>query len=110
MPVMMGTFEMEQLAGKLAKMRFRRAQGHIRSLDKKCKLDIFRVAVGPEWHTRYTLPNKNIRITLVERHEWYGEPLSNGLRKARFKYVEARVESIPAHLLPKPAVEEFLLA
>lgn len=110
MPIVMGTFEMEQLAAKLAKMRFRRAQAHIRHLDKKCKLDIFRVAVGPEWHTRYTLPTKNLRVTLVERHEWYGEPTDRGLRKARFKYLEARVEPIPAHLLPKPAEDVFLLA
>jgi len=96
MPVIMGSVEMDDLAKKLARMRYRRAIGYTRSLDLKRRLDIFRVAVGQnEWHTRFTLPTKGLRITLVERHQEYGEPNSLGYRKSRFKYIEARVEGIP---------------
>lgn len=107
MPVIMGQHEIEELARRLAKMRFNRAKWYIRNLDPKCRLDIFRVAVGDEWHTRYTLPTLNLRITLVEKHEAVGNA-KRGI-KARFRYVEARVEPIPEHLQPKPREEEFLL-
>ncbi|PJF37071.1 MAG: hypothetical protein CUN49_02215 [Candidatus Thermofonsia Clade 1 bacterium] len=107
MPVIMGQYEIEALAKRLAKMRFNRAKWYIRNLDPKCRLDIFRVAVGNEWHTRFTLPTLNLRITLVEKHETQGEH-KRGL-KARFRYVEARVEPIPEALRPKPREEEFLL-
>ena len=66
MPVLMGNVEINDLAQRLAKMRFNRAKAYVRSLDKKGHLDIFRVVVGSnEWHTRYTLPTRNLRITLV---------------------------------------------
>jgi hypothetical protein len=107
MPVIMGQYETEELAKRLAKMRFNRAKWHVRNLDPKCRLDIFRVAVGNEWHTRYTLPTLNLRITLVEKREEKGND-KRGI-KARFRYVEARIEPIPQHLLPKPREEEFLL-
>lgn len=99
MPVLMGQVEMDDLARKLAKMRRWRAKAYIRSLDKKGRLDMFRVVVGAnEWHTRYTLPTKGIRVTLVEKREEYGTPNSLGYRKTRFKYVEARVEPLPDYL------------
>ncbi len=99
MPVIMGSVEMNDLAQKLAKMRFRRAIGHIRSLDLKRRMDMFRVVIGAnEWHTRYTLPTKGLRITLVERRQEHGEPNFQGYRKTRFKYIEARVEAIPENV------------
>lgn len=108
MPIIMGQYEIDELAKRLAKMRFNRAKWHIRNLDPKCRLDIFRVAVGNEWHTRYTLPTRSLRITLVERRE-VRAVTKRGLEKTRFRYVEARVEPIPEHLLPKPREEAFLL-
>jgi ribulose 1,5-bisphosphate synthetase/thiazole synthase len=99
MPVLMGTVEMSDLAQKLARMRFNRAKAYVRSLDKDCRLDIFRVVVGSgQWLTRYTLPNKGIQVTLIEQREEYGAPNALGIRKTRFRYVEARVEPIPERI------------
>ncbi|MCC6974574.1 MAG: hypothetical protein IT322_11250 [Anaerolineae bacterium] len=96
MPVILGQVEMDDLAKKLAKMRFNRAKAHVRSLDKKGKLDIFRVVVGAnQWHTKYTLPTMGLQIILVERREETGSPNHLGFRRTRFRYVEARVEPIP---------------
>jgi ribulose 1,5-bisphosphate synthetase/thiazole synthase len=99
MPVVMGQVEMDDLARKLARMRYARAKGHIRSLDKKVRLDLYRVVVGTEqFHTRYTLPTKGLRITLIERREEYGNPNTLGLRATRFKYIECKVEPLPDYL------------
>jgi hypothetical protein len=96
MPVLLSTVEINDLAQKLAKMRFNRAKGYIRGLDKQARLDMFRTSVGAdEWHTRYALPNKGLWITLIERKEYHGSADSHGYRKSRFKYEEARVEPIP---------------
>jgi hypothetical protein len=92
----MTTDQMTKLAQKLATMRFARAKGHIRSLDRGTNLELFRVAVGSEeWLTRYALPAKGLLITLVERKEAFGAASEMGYRKTRFKYVEARVEELP---------------
>lgn len=111
MPVVLGEYEINQLAAKLAKMRFNRAKWHVRNLDKKGRLDLFRVVVGTdEWHTRFTLPTLNLQITLVEKRQVTGVD-KMGRERTKFQYVEARVKPIPAHLLPKPVVEEeFILA
>ena len=97
---MMTQNEMEQLARKLAAMRFNRAKGHIRGMDKHGRIELFRVAVGSEeWLTRFALPTKNLLITLVEQKEAYGPPSDEGYRRTRFKYVEARVEPLPLNHL-----------
>ena len=97
MPVLLSTAEMSELAQKLAKMKITKARGHIRHLDRAAKLEIFRDSVGyDQWLTRYSLPNKGLWITLVEKKEDYGAPSNMGYRKTRFKYVEAIVEPLPA--------------
>lgn len=103
MPVLIGDVEMTDLAKKLAKMRFARAKGHIRSLDKKVHLDYFRNVIGKDqWHTRYTLPTRGLWITLIERCEQRNADLDpRGYPRTRFKYIEARVEPIPEHLRAK---------
>lgn len=95
MPILISTVEMNDLAKRLAKMRFNRAKGYIRHMDKAVRLDMFRVSVGQEWHTRFALPNKGLWITLVEQKEDRGVSNELGHHKTRFKYVEARVEPIP---------------
>lgn len=103
MPVIVGEVEMRDLAQKLIKMRFARAKGYIRSLDKKRRLDFFRISVGAqEIQTRFTLPTLGLRITLVERHELTGAPNYLGLRRTRFRYEEARVEPLPESLRERP--------
>src|SRR6266436_7615800 len=93
---MMNQNEMEQLARKLAAMRFNRAKGHIRGMDKHGRIELFRVAVGTnEWLTRFALPTRDLLITLVEVKEEYGAPNEMGYRNTRFKFVEARVEALP---------------
>ena len=88
--------QMDKLAQKLAKMRFNRAKGYVRGMDKHSTLELFRVVSAPgEWITRYGLPEKGLLVTLVERKEDYGPPSELGYRKTRFKYLEARVESLP---------------
>jgi hypothetical protein len=96
MPVLLGQVQMNDLAQKLAKMRFNKAKAHIRHIDKKNRLHTFRVAVGDnEWHTRYTLPSLNLMITLLEHREETGSPNHLGLRRTRFRYVRALVEPLP---------------
>ncbi len=97
MPIVPSTTEMNELANKLAKMRYNRAKGYVRGLDKHAKLELFRVAVGTnQLHTRFALPTKGLRVTLIERKEDYGAPNDHGYLKERFKYLEALVEPLPA--------------
>jgi len=97
MPIVMSVVEMNDLAQKLARMKYNRAKGYIRGLDKHANLDMFRVSVGAdEWHTRFSLPTKGLWITLIEQHEEYDQPDNWGHRRVRFKYIEARVEPMPA--------------
>lgn len=96
MPILISSLEMAELARKLAKMRFNRARAHVRRMDRHVNLDYFRIAVGPEYRTRYSLPGKNLLITLVEQREDLGRPDSLGNHRVRYKYVEARVEPLPA--------------
>ena len=92
----MTTDDMKALAEKLAGMRFNRAKGYIRGLDKHGRIELFRVAVGTnEWLTRFALPTRDLLITLVEVKEEYGAPNEMGYRNTRFKFVEARVEELP---------------
>lgn len=77
-------------------MRLWRAKWTAYGMDKKSHYDYWRVVVGDnEYHTRLTLPNKGIRVVFVERKE-DGQPNDRGLVKVKFKYLEARVEPIPA--------------
>src|SRR5258708_16540706 len=93
----MNAEQMTNLAHTTAKMRFARAKGNIRGLDRGTNLELLRVGVGTdEWLTRYALPAKGLLITLVERKEEFGAASEMGYRKTRFKYVEARVEELPA--------------
>ncbi len=94
--------QMTKLAQKLAKMRFNRAKGYVRGMDKHSTLELFRVVSAPgEWITRYALPDKALLVTLVERKEEFGPANELGYRKTRFKYIEARVESLPEAHIPK---------
>ena len=97
----MSTDEMNQLAQKLAKMSYRRAKGYVRGLDRRSQLEIFRVAVGTnQWLTRWALPTKKILVTLVEEKEVKGATTDMGWVPTRFRYVEARVEELPASHVP----------
>jgi hypothetical protein len=97
MPTKMSNDEMQRLAQKIAKMRYLRAKGYVRGLDKASILEAFRTAVGTDqWLTRYALPNKGLLITLVEQKETYGATSPMGYKPTRFKFVEARVEELPA--------------
>ena len=102
MPVRIGTAEMEDLAQRLAKMRFTWAKWYIRwRVDKQARLDMYRVAVGTDrWHTRFACPNKNLWITLIEKKEFFGSPNNLGYRKTRFRFIEARVEPLPDYAMP----------
>src|SRR5258706_1549834 len=96
MPVLYSTAEMSELAQKLAKWRFGRAKWHIRGMDKRSNLELWRNALEPgRWVTRFALPTLGLLITLVEIKEEYGAPNSRGYRKNRFRYVEAHVETLP---------------
>jgi hypothetical protein len=96
MPGTMTVDEMNKLAQKLVKMRFNRAKGYVRGMDRGSDIELYRVAVGTgEWLTRYALPNKGLLVTLVEKKEPYGPPDDHGYERTRFKYVEARVEELP---------------
>jgi hypothetical protein len=96
MPVLMSSVEMQDLAKKLAKMRYWRAKWTTWGMDRAAHYDMHRVSVSVnEYHTRITLPNKGIRVVFVERKEQQGEPNNRGLVRVKFRYVEARVEPIP---------------
>ena len=92
----MSVDEMNKLAQKIAKMRFNRAKGYVRGMDRSSDIELYRVAVGTgEWLTRYALPTKGLLVTLVERKEPNGLPDDHGYQPMKFKYVEARVEELP---------------
>jgi hypothetical protein len=96
MPVVISAAEMNELAQKLAKMKFNQAMWKVRQMDKATRLDMYRMSVGyDQAHTRFALPNKGLWITLIEQSEEFGLPNTWGHRKRRWKYVEARVEPIP---------------
>jgi hypothetical protein len=87
---------MDELAQKLAKMNVNRARGAIRGMDKHTHIELFRVSVGTnQWITRFALPTKGLWITLVEQKEETGTPDNHGYMKTQFKFLEARVESLP---------------
>src|SRR5258708_39665295 len=84
----MTTEQMTKLAQKLAKMRYARAKGHIRGLDRGTNLELFRVAVvTDEWLTRYALPAKGLLITLVERKEEFAASTEFCYPKTPFNYI-----------------------
>lgn len=96
MPVLISNAEMNDLAQKLAKLKFDKAMWKVRQMDKNVRLDKYRISVGyNELHTRFALPDKGLWITLIERQENHGTPTESGLRKQRWSYLEARVEAIP---------------
>lgn len=96
MPVLMSNVEMNDLAQKLAKMKYDKAVWKIRQMDKAVRMDMWRISVGDdEIHTRFALLGKGLWITLVEKKEDHGLPNDLGHRKQRFKFLEARVEPIP---------------
>jgi hypothetical protein len=95
MPVLTGTAEMQDLAQKLVKMKFNRAKAYLRHLDRKSKIEMFRDSVGyQEIHTRFALPTKGMRVTLIEKKEYVGPVLRHGFRRSKFTFLEARVEPL----------------
>ncbi|GAB4575307.1 MAG: hypothetical protein Kow0077_26170 [Anaerolineae bacterium] len=92
--------EMQALAEQLINMKIERARGYTRRLDPDAELDMLRVGVGHELHTRYRLPNLGVTVTLVElpREEEYEDDIHEDAFRVRKKfepeYVEARVEPI----------------
>jgi len=111
MPVLTGSVEMQDLAKQLAKMRIWRAKWYAYSLDKHSHYDMFRVSVGGggEYHTRLSLPTRKLRITFVEHKEQVGNPNTHGLVKMRFRFIEARVDPLPAPA-PEPSGTEYFRA
>lgn len=96
MPVKMSNVEMDDLAKKLAKMKFRKAVWYIRQLDKHVRLDLYRSSVNDgELHTRFALPEQGIWITLIEQKVIKGQPSARGNVRQQFNYVEAQVQPIP---------------
>jgi len=92
----MSVDEMNKLAQRIAKMRYNRAKGFVRGMDRKSDIELYRVAVGTgEWLTRYALPTKGLLVTLVERKEAVGPLNDQGHQQTKFKYIEARVEELP---------------
>src|SRR2546423_835751 len=96
MPVLYSTADMEEMAKKLSKMRFQRAKGYARGLDKHSRIELWRNAVEPgRWMTRLALPTLGLMVSLVEIKEDYGKPDSHGYLRSRFRYVEAHVDPLP---------------
>lgn len=93
--------DQQELAQKLASMKYRRARKKIRQLDPKANLKIWRNGVGfNELHTTYELPTFNIRVTLVEKAVIrQGGQNTKGIKKD-YLYTEARVE--PLSLIVHP--------
>ena len=100
MPVLPSTAEMSELTQKLTRMKFNQAKSAIRRMDRKVRIELFRVSVGTgQLITRFALPTRGMWITLVEHKEEHGKPDRRGYQKMRFKYVEARVEPLPEYAL-----------
>jgi hypothetical protein len=60
----------QELVNQLKDMKFSRATGRLRRLDKNAKLVYYRAAQGVgRWMTRYDLPNLGTRVTLVEQEQ-----------------------------------------
>ncbi len=85
--------ERQQLAEKLASMKYKQARKEIRRLDPDADLKIWRNSVGHnEWHTMYELPNLNSRVILVEQEHREDK---GDRDQVDYIYVEARVEEYP---------------
>jgi hypothetical protein len=96
----MSNVEMNDLAQKLAKMNFNKAMWKTRQMDKRVRMDKWRISVGhDELHTRFALLDKGLWVTLIERQEAHGLPNDLGHRKQRWSFIEARVEPIPESVL-----------
>lgn len=85
--------ERQALVNELSKMKFNRAKGKVRSLDPKARLAFYRNAqeVG-RWMTRYELPTRGARVTLVESHR---DVAKDGKLKSDFELSEVIVEPTP---------------
>jgi hypothetical protein len=85
--------ERQELAERLAELSYKKARSEIRKLDPDANLKYWRNAIGAEWHTAYELPNKGVKISLLEKPEH--EPIyQSSLVTAKPIYVEARVEPL----------------
>jgi uncharacterized protein YqiB (DUF1249 family) len=60
----------QELVNQLKDMKFSRATGKLRRLDKNARLVYYRSSQGVgRWMTRYDLPNLGTRVTLVEENQ-----------------------------------------
>lgn len=67
MPYFLNAEEREKLQSELVKMKFNRAKGKLRRMDKKAKLGTYRnVQNSGEWMTTYDLPSLGVHVTLIE--------------------------------------------
>ena len=89
----MNAKEQQELAERLAKLSYKKARKEIRKLDPDANLKYWRNAIGAVWHTAYELPNKGIKVSLLEKPE--REPiLQSYMVTAKPVYIEARVEPL----------------
>lgn len=85
--------ERQELAQRLADLSYKKARAEVRKLDPDANLKYWRNAIGGEWHTAYELPNKGIKVSLLEKAEY--EPIYQSyMVTAKPIYVEARVEPL----------------
>jgi hypothetical protein len=88
--------EREALAQQLSEMKFWRAAGKVRGLDQKSRLAFFRNAQGVgRLMTRYDLPTKGARVTLVEQSQ---NVEKNSKLKAQYELLEVIVEPLPGNM------------
>jgi hypothetical protein len=87
--------EREELLNQLKDMKFGRATGKVRGLDDKARLAFYRNAQGVNrLMTRYDLPTKGTRVTLVESTQ---KVESHNRLKNEYDMVEVIVEPLPGN-------------
>lgn len=89
----------EQLAARLQAMNLRKAIREIRTLDSDANMKFWRNSIWDEYQTVFELPTLGVKVILVEKEtveesdrKVGGGPTGWKAQKAKFAYVEARVQ------------------
>lgn len=86
--------EREKLRDELKQMRFNQAKGRVRGMDTRPRLVYLRnVQNVNQWATRYELPSKGVRVTLIEEFDMLEQ--KSGKLRADYDLIDVTVEPTP---------------
>lgn len=92
----LNTEERDDLLQELINTNYNRARGKLRRMDSRVRLVTYRnVQTVGEWVTKYDLPGRGVKVTLIETLGYTDDKSREGRQRSDFELTKVVVEPTP---------------